>query len=77
MRNLILSGIIGGVALASLGAYAYAQLSNPREGEITSFYAGHSHVDGETLGGPAHSGGTDSFGCHNGSVPYHCHKPKN
>ena len=25
----------------------------------------------------AHSGGTDSLGCHSGSQPYHCHTPKN
>ena len=24
----------------------------------------------------AHSGGTDSFGCHSGSQPYHCHSSK-
>ncbi len=24
----------------------------------------------------AHSGGTDSRGCHAGSQPYHCHNPK-
>ena len=25
---------------------------------------------------PAHSGGTDAYGCHAGSQPYHCHTPK-
>ncbi len=25
----------------------------------------------------AHSGGTDQWGCHAGSQPYHCHNPKN
>ena len=24
----------------------------------------------------AHSGGTDRYGCHGGSKPYHCHTPK-
>ena len=24
----------------------------------------------------AHSGGTDAYGCHAGSQPYHCHQPK-
>lgn len=24
----------------------------------------------------AHSGGTDAYGCHAGSQPYHCHTPK-
>ena len=38
-----------------------------------NFYAGHSHADGVTHGAPQHSGGTDRKGCHNGSVPYHCH----
>lgn len=37
------------------------------------FYKGHTHHDGITEGAPEHSGGTNSAGCHNASVPYHCH----
>ena len=37
------------------------------------FYKGHSHDGDRTVGAPEHSGGTDIMGCHNGSVPYHCH----
>lgn len=55
-----------------LGAtVAYASFVNPRV--PVEFYKGHTHENGQTIGAPEHSGGTDSFGCHNGSVPYHCH----
>jgi len=38
------------------------------------FYSGHTHTErGITIGTPEHGGGTDRYGCHNGSVPYHCH----
>ena len=37
------------------------------------FFTGHSHDEHGTNGAPSHSGGTNSQGCHNGSVPYHCH----
>lgn len=37
------------------------------------FYTGHTHLEGETIDAPQHSGGTDRYGCHNASVPYHCH----
>ena len=38
------------------------------------FYKGHHHDhNGTTQGAPQHSGGTDVWGCHNGSVLYHCH----
>mgnify|MGYP001045132879 CR=1 FL=1 len=41
------------------------------------FYNGHTHtVNGHTDGAPQHSGGTDRWGCHNRSVPYHCHNKK-
>ena len=56
------------VLLAS-GAWAYMGL----EREPVVFYSGHTHDSGETQGAPAHSGGTDRNGCHNASVPYHCH----
>jgi hypothetical protein len=58
--------------VAALGT-AYAINSNPRAEEITKFNPGHTHGSGETHDAPQHSGGTDAYGCHNVSVPYHCH----
>lgn len=63
--------LIGVVSAILAGSAAYAALSDTREPVI--FFNGHSHENGETHGAPSHSGGTDKFGCHNGSVPYHCH----
>ena len=58
--------------LALSAGAALAGLMMPRV--PIEFYKGHTHTeDGETIGGPQHSGGTDAKGCHNGSVPYHCH----
>ena len=57
--------------IGSLSAYAFNL--NPRLDEITQFYSEHYHLQAETIGAPSHSGGTDRFGCHNASVPYHCH----
>jgi len=59
------------VLLAS--GIVYAIGLNPRFHEITLFHPGHTHDGQETIGAPGHSGGTDRFGCHNRSVPYHCH----
>ena len=62
------------VAMAvALGAgAAFAGLLTPRS--PIEFYKGHTHSeDGQVIGAPQHSGGTDANGCHNGSVPYHCH----
>lgn len=65
--------IIGAVLLAcSIGAgVVYATSVDPRT--PVEFFNGHTHDGDETHGAPSHSGGTDSRGCHNGSVPYHCH----
>lgn len=51
------------------GAWAY----RVGEKEPVVFYSGHTHLHGETQGAPSHSGGLDRNGCHNASVPYHCH----
>ena len=61
------------IGLIFISALAYALNNNPRFSEITTFYSGHTHNGSETIGAPAHSGGTDRYGCHNRSVPYHCH----
>jgi hypothetical protein len=59
-------------AVLGLAGLAYAGL-RPETREPVEFYSGHSHRDGATIAAPEHSGGTDANGCHNGSVPYHCH----
>ncbi|CAN4276815.1 hypothetical protein MCEMSEM29_01936 [Methylophilaceae bacterium] len=48
-----------------------ANILNPRI--AVEFYKGHTHDAEGTHGAPSHSGGTDRYGCHNRSVPYHCH----
>ena len=64
--------VIVGISLVFLaGSVAYAALSGTKE--PVEFYKGHTHENGETIGAPSHSGGTDRYGCHNASVPYHCH----
>lgn len=59
-------------AVVGLAGLAYAGLSEETR-EPVEFYSGHSHEDGATIGAPEHSGGLDRNGCHNASVPYHCH----
>jgi len=66
-----LSFIFIGLICISLDSYAFNK--NPRTSEITNFASGHSHDGVDTISGPSHSGGTDRYGCHNASVPYHCH----
>ena len=78
-KRLILLVLVLGVAGAGV---AYANLWSGRV--PVKFYEGHTHDQyGKTHGAPdhssetlaidAHSGGTDKNGCHNASVPYHCH----
>lgn len=70
LRTLIVTAI----TLAAVTGVAYASFGNPRQAEITDYRPGHEHMsDGTTVGAPRHSGGTDKYGCHNASVPYHCH----
>lgn len=63
------------IVLATVGVVGatvvVANVINPRI--AVEFYNGHSHDAEGTHGAPSHSGGTNSAGCHNGSVPYHCH----
>ena len=60
-------------AIIVAGGVAYAFSSNPRYKEIKPFYEGHTHEGRSAIDFPQHSGGTDRYGCHNASVPYHCH----
>jgi hypothetical protein len=61
--SLMLIALISGISWAGFG-----------QREPVKFYVGHTHgEDGSTIGAPHHSGGTDRNGCHNASVPYHCH----
>jgi hypothetical protein len=69
-RNII--AVAGILTLVGAGV-AYASAINPRHSEIQKFYLNHTHGDSGTINAPRHSGGTDRFGCHNASVPYHCH----
>lgn len=69
----IFAVIIALMGLISAGT-AYAVLDWSHQKTPVSFYEGHYHNEnGDTIGAPAHSGGTDKKGCHNRSVPYHCH----
>lgn len=63
--------VLSAIAIIAASGIAYAGFQNPRT--AVEFFTGHSHENGETVKAPQHSGGTDRYGCHNASVPYHCH----
>jgi hypothetical protein len=64
--------LIVAAVVAVTGSVAYAFTDNSKVPTI--FYAGHTHdQNGHTHDAPEHSGGLDRKGCHNASVPYHCH----
>jgi hypothetical protein len=68
-RALIIAFSLGAFALVSGFTVTYFG-----QRERAEFYLGHTHgEDGDTHGAPQHSGGLDRYGCHNASVPYHCH----
>lgn len=69
MKRLALIVSAAAIALAVSG-YSLTYFGQT---EPVAFYTGHSHDQAGTQGAPQHSGGTDRFGCHNASVPYHCH----
>lgn len=72
MKRILIISVMAGVILTAGTAYAVLDFSHQKE--PVAFYDGHTHDhDGGTHGAPSHSGGTDRYGCHNGSVPYHCH----
>lgn len=65
--------LLAALSVVALGSgLAYAGFSGERT--PSEFYPGHWHDEhGDAVDAPAHSGGTDAYGCHNGSVAYHCH----
>ncbi|TXI25333.1 MAG: hypothetical protein E6Q61_02575 [Nitrosomonas sp.] len=65
----ILAGVIVATAIGT--GFVYANSGGLRA--PVEFFKGHTHDSEGTHGAPSHSGGTDRNGCHNGSVPYHCH----
>ena len=72
MKKYVLLTLVAFLVVGGGGAYALKDWSFQRT--PVEFYKGHTHgEDGATHGAPQHSGGTNSMGCHNGSVPYHCH----
>ena len=69
-RSVAILLLVGGAFAVSGFAYSYWHQTSP-----IVFYDGHTHgPDGHAIGAPQHSGGLDSLGCHNASVPYHCHR---
>ena len=72
MKTLKTLIVASTVTAAVLGGLAFSD-SFAGEREAVEFYSGHWHDEHGTHYAPQHSGGTDSAGCHNGSVPYHCH----
>ena len=65
--------------LLVLGTATIAYSAYSHRVAVPDFYSGHTHtmtgsqhITG-TEGAPSHSGGLDRSGCHNASVPYHCH----
>ena len=70
MRKLLIVAC-GLVAVAFVSGFTWTYFG---QHEPVEFYAGHTHgEDGIADGAPQHSGGLDRYGCHNASVPYHCH----
>lgn len=67
-------GLIIVLSVLSLGIAASASFAFLGQRTPVEFYSGHRHDEqGVTHNAPQHSGGTDKYGCHNASVPYHCH----
>jgi hypothetical protein len=67
--KLVLVAVLLTVGVGSTIAYAKFN-----ERQVHDYYPGHWHDEhGDAVNAPSHSGGTDVFGCHNASVPYHCH----
>ena len=68
-KKVLIAGAL--LALGAATGVVYATMDHPHS--PVQFFTGHTHDADGTHGAPAHSGGTDRYGCHNRSVPYHCH----
>ena len=74
MKKSAITFLLSILAIGTISGAAYAFLGQNPERTPVVFYEGHTHGEqGEAVGAPQHSGGTDKYGCHNASVPYHCH----
>lgn len=63
------------LAIAEMSTVAVAKSNWTWQKNPVVFYDGHTHdKDGRAVNAPEHSGGLDAYGCHNASVPYHCHR---
>jgi len=66
--------VAAALAILTIGGSAFALKDWSHQKSPVEFYSGHTHDDdGNAIGAPQHSGGTNRYGCHNASVPYHCH----
>ena len=70
MKKLTIAIGVAAISI-TIGAVAYGEIHH--SGSPTDFFKGHSHSKDGTIDAPSHSGGLDRNGCHNKSVPYHCH----
>jgi hypothetical protein len=70
MKKLTIAIGVAAISI-TIDAVAYGGILHTES--PTEFFKGHSHSMDGTIGAPSHSGGLDRNGCHNKSVPYHCH----
>lgn len=67
-KLMLIAGVVGVVVTSA----AYAFIGDGHA--PVDFFVGHTHDEnGHAVDAPEHSGGLDRKGCHNKSVPYHCH----
>jgi hypothetical protein len=66
--------VAGALTLFATALAGVAIASSNDSKQIVEFYKGHTHDGGLTQDAPEHGGGLDANGCHNKSVPYHCHR---
>ncbi len=66
--------ILVAITLVSIIGTGFVYADAGIQRTVFNFFDGHTHDDDRTVGAPSHSGGLDRYGCHNKSVPYHCHR---
>ncbi len=73
MKRLLLTILFAALLVGAVFGVGSALSGTPKRTPV-EFYPGHTHdANGLAIDAPEHSGGTDRNGCHNASVPYHCH----